>query len=169
MALKEIGCNGNRILGCPARGFEVLHALHGYLALPLGGAVQPPAGIQRLDRQQAFVWIDEQAAPRLRDLPLQVTPTALAASPSLLQGWQRGSALLLFSQLDAHRLAIASLIDWQPAQQDARALVQALREAHPQQQIKVPQLQRLDLGGQALRDGGFEQLPLHQLLMRAAP
>ena len=120
-----------------------------------------------LDRAEAFAWIDEEAAPRLADLPLQVTPVALAASASLLQGWQRGSALLLFAQLDAETLSIASLIDWQPAQHDARALLQALRAAHPQQQIKVPQLQRLDLGGQALRDCGFEAQALHQLLMRA--
>lgn len=150
------------------RGFEVLHELHGYRAPPLGGPAQAPAGLLRLDRQQAFDWIDTEALLRLADLPLQVTPVALAASTSFLQGWQQGSALLLFSQLDAQTLAIASLIDWQPEQQDARALLQRLRAAYPQQEIRVPQLQRLDCGGQALRDCGFAPLPLHQLLMRAA-
>lgn len=149
------------------RGFEPLHALHGYQAAALGGAPRPPpAELHVCEREPAFAWIDTEALPRLRDVPLQVTPVALAPSTTRLQAWQRGSAQLLFSQLDESTVAIASLIDWQPAQQDARALVQALRAAFPAQQIRVPQLQRLDLGGQALRDSGFEALPLHQLLMR---
>lgn len=149
-------------------GYAVLHELHGYLAPPLGGAAAEPAGgdIDVVDRDAAFAWIAAEARPRIADLPLQVTPAALTASTSALQAWRRGSAQLVFSELDAQTVAIASLLDWQPAQHDARALAGALRRAYPERQIRVPQLQRLDLGGQALRDAGFAVQPLHQLLMR---
>ncbi|MDN3918755.1 GNAT family N-acetyltransferase [Roseateles violae] len=151
-----------------SRGFETLHELQGYeAAAPGGAAAEPPAAIDRLDRAAAFAWIEREALPRLAELPLQQTPAALAAGTAELLGWQLGSALLLFSRLDADSLAIASLIDWRPAQNEARRLLRALRAAHPAQRIRVPQLQRLDTGGQALRDSGFQPLPLHQLLMRA--
>lgn len=148
-------------------GYAVLHELHGYLAPPLGGAaVAPGGGVEAASRDAAFAWIETQARPRVANLPLQVTPAALAASTSALQAWRRGTAQLVFSELDANTVAIASLIDGQPAQRDARALAEALRRAYPERQIRVPQLQRIDIGGQALRDAGFAVQPLHQLLMR---
>ncbi|MFY9509443.1 MAG: hypothetical protein WAQ05_00530, partial [Rubrivivax sp.] len=52
-----------------------------------------------------------------------------------------------------------------PAQHDARALVQALLAQHPGRAVRVPQLQRTELGGDALRDAGFQPLPLHQWWM----
>lgn len=147
------------------QGFEVRHELHGYQAAPLGGVAHLPADVRVHDRAQAFAWIRDEAMPRLRELPLQVTPIALAPSLTALQAWQCGSAQLVFSQLDTATVAIASLIDWQAEQADARRLVHGLRAAYPAQTIRVPQLQRLDLGGQALRDCGFEPQALHQLLM----
>ena len=65
-----------------------------------------------------------------------------------------------------------SLIDRNPAQRDATALVQALLAAHPGAKASVPQLQRDDLGGEALQRCGFATEALHQALMRldlAAP
>lgn len=148
-----------------SRDFAVRHALHGYQAPPLAGTAKPPSDLTERSREQAFAWITEQALPRLGELPLQVTPVALAPSTTPLQAWQRGSAQLVFSKLDAATVAIASLIDWRAEQLDARHLVQQLRAAYPAQTIRVPQLQRLDLGGQALRDCGFEPEPLYQWLM----
>lgn len=146
-------------------GFEVRHELHGYQAPALGGTARLPDEVRVHTREQAFAWIRDEALPRLHELPLQVTPLALAPSPTPLSAWQCGSAQLVFSQLDEATVAIASLIDWQAEQADARRLVRGLRAAYPAQMIRVPQLQRLDLGGQALRDCGFEPQPLHQLLM----
>lgn len=147
------------------RGFETLHELHGYQALP--GRVAPAACEFRVvEHGTALAWLREEAQVRLRNLPLQVTAASLQ-SASGMSAWQKGSAQLMFSRPDAATVAVGSLIDWQPAQDDARALLQALRAEFPQATLRVPQLQRLDLGGQALRELGFETLPLHQLLMRA--
>lgn len=151
-----------------SRGFEALHELHGWQAEPLGGAALPlPAGVSLHGRDDALAWIAVEAMPRIADLPLQATPLALAASPSVLQALRTGSAQLLFAETAADTLAISSLIDWQATQADARVLIEALRAFHPQHRISVPALQRDDLGGQALREAGFERQPLHQLLMRA--
>ncbi len=147
------------------RGFEALHELHGYQALP--GRVAPAAcEFRAVDHAAALAWLRDEAQARLRDLPLQVTAASLQ-SASGVSAWQKGSAQLMFSQPDEATVLVGSLIDWQPTQTDARALLQALRAEFPQATLRVPQLQRLDLGGQALRELGFETLPLHQLLMRA--
>ena len=147
------------------RGFETLHELHGYQALP--GSVAPAAcEFRALEHEAALAWLRDEAQARLRDLPLQVTAASLQSATGM-SAWQKGSAQLMFSQPDDATVVVGSLIDWQPAQTDARALLQALRAEFPQATLRVPQLQRLDLGGQALRELGFETLPLHQLLMRA--
>ncbi|WP_349741576.1 GNAT family N-acetyltransferase [Roseateles cavernae] len=147
------------------RGFETLHELHGYQALP--GSVAPAAcEFRAVEHGAALAWLRDEAQARLRDLPLQVTAASLQ-SASGMSAWQKGSAQLMFSRPDAATVVVGSLIDWQPAQTNARALLQALRAEFPQATLRVPQLQRLDLGGQALRELGFETLPLHQLLMRA--
>ena len=59
-----------------------------------------------------------------------------------------------------------SLVDRDPAQHDADVLVAALLARHPGRFIKVPALQRPDVGGDALARAGFAREPLHQLLMR---
>ncbi|MDC6167374.1 hypothetical protein, partial [Paucibacter sp. XJ19-41] len=147
------------------RGFETLHELHGYQALP--GSVAPAAcEFRALEHEAALAWLRDEAQARLRDLPLQVTAASLQSATGM-SAWQKGSAQLVFSRPDDATVVVGSLIDWQPAQTDARALLQALRAEFPQATLRVPQLQRLDLGGQALRELGFETLPLHQLLMRA--
>jgi len=149
-----------------SRGFAARHELHGWQAPPPGGEMTAlPAGIERAGRDEAFAWID--ALPFIGELPLQVTPVALAASPVPLQAFRLGRAQLLFAETAPGVLTISSLIDTSPAQADALALVRALRAAHPVHRSVVPALQRLDVGGQALRDAGFERQPLHQLLMRA--
>lgn len=48
---------------------------------------------------------------------------------------------------------------------DAAALIQALARIYPQRRLRVPQLQRDDLGGQSLRVLGASPMPLHQCWM----
>jgi hypothetical protein len=112
--------------------------------------------------EAALDWL-VRAARQMPDLPMQVTAAAL---PAQWQAWQSGSAQLLFSGDTPAPLTIHSLIDLDPLQQHAQALVQALLARNPWRELQVPQLQRLDVGGEALRRLGFEQLALHQLWMR---
>lgn len=145
------------------RGFELRHELHGYLAEP--GVVEPAcAPVERVAPAEALAWL-ETAELRIPDLPLQVGAAALSSAPGL-QAWRHGSAQLAFGRPDKTMIAIASLIDPMPSQADARTLLQALRAEFPQATLRVPQLQRLDLGGRALRALGFAPQPLHQLLMQ---
>jgi hypothetical protein len=148
------------------RGFEARHELHGYLAAP--GAVVPAAApaIRVVSTDEAMAWLDA-AETRVAELPLQVTAGVLRAARDL-SAWQLGAAQLVFSRPEAGSVAIASLIDPGPGQRDAQALLQALRQEFAQHRLRVPQLQRLDLGGAALRALGFEALPLHQLWMLRA-
>ncbi|QPF75913.1 GNAT family N-acetyltransferase [Roseateles sp. DAIF2] len=147
------------------RGFEPLHELQGHVAAP--GVVAPAAGaaIRVVPPAEALAWL-EAAEARIAGLPLQVGAVALRVATGMT-AWQLGRAQLMFGRPDAQQqIAIASLIDTGPEQADARALVQALRAEFPQATLRVPQLQRADLGGAALRALGFAPLPLHQLLMR---
>ncbi|MCH7343420.1 GNAT family N-acetyltransferase [Pelomonas sp. CA6] len=147
------------------RGFQTLHALHGYLAeagtLTAGPA---PDGVDAVDADAALDWL-ERAEARLAGLPLQVTRASLRHAQGL-RALRRGGAQLAYTLPDAHSVAIASLIAPPGCEADARALVLALAADHPQRSLRVPQLQRLDLGGQVLRDLGFAPQPLHQLLMQ---
>lgn len=151
------------------RGFEARHELHGYVGpgRPSPGVVPEPLDV---GRDAAFEWLAE-AEHVFPDLPLQVTPaglTALTSPAADLQAWRLGSAQVMFCQTGADQLVIHSLIDRDPAQRDALALLQALRALHPGRPVRVPPLQRDDVGGAALRRAGFERLPLHQLWMLKA-
>lgn len=145
------------------RGFAARHALHGYLAPP--GVVEPAPGAARpVELATALAWLDAAEA-RIPELPLQVTAGVLRVAQGLV-AWQQGEAQLVFSRPDAASVAVASLIDPGPGQRDAQTLLRALRAEFPQASLRVPQLQREDLGGAALRALGAEPLPLHQLLMQ---
>jgi ribosomal protein S18 acetylase RimI-like enzyme len=149
------------------RGFEAVHALHGY-ARPAGLALdRPQVGDPHEDvaLASAWAWLDELSAAR-GDLPLQVTGESLRAQATVPQAWRRGTAQLVFLPADAATIQVQSLVDTDPAQQDAESLVAQLVAAFPERRIAVPQLQRADLGGDALLRLGFERLPLHQWLMR---
>jgi hypothetical protein len=93
----------------------------------------------------------------------------VAANPRPLTFWQHGGAQLVFSVVDPTPIHVHSLVDPEPGQQDARALVRALRAAHPRRAITVPPLQRDDLGGIALRDTGFQRQVMNQVLLVRAP
>ena len=149
-----------------SRGFETIDALHGYqcMAPASGGSDVAPEAI---DSQDAFDWLDACSRAGCA-LPLQVTPRSLQALPVRLQAWRAGSAQLVFSQGDDGILQVHSLVDREPAQQSARELVAALLARHPGHAIRVPQLQRAAVGGEALEALAFARLPLHQLWMRRA-
>lgn len=147
------------------RGFALRHELHGYLAEP--GCVSPaaaPAGLREVGPEAAEEWL-AAAECRIADLPLQVGPAALSAAATRT-AWQLDGAQLLFSQPDAQSVSVLSLIDEAPQQAAARALLLALRARHPEATLRVPQIQRLDLGGAALRALGLAVQPLHQLLLQ---
>ncbi|WP_197047223.1 N-acetyltransferase [Paucibacter sp. KBW04] len=144
-----------------SRGFVARHELHGYLAEPgrIGGLDHPVHEIAR--PADALDWLQEQAPP---DLPLQVSPPILRQSA--LHTWRWGRAQLMFALPDVHSLQISSLLDVSgPAQRDARVLLQTLAARYPQRTLRVPALQRPELGGEALRELGFERQGLHQLWM----
>lgn len=147
------------------RGFAAVHPLYGYRRA--GGLPAPASGgdAQPIDLAQAF---DRLGALAVRDgaLPLQVTPPSLRALPGPLQAWTCGAALLVWSEGPGPRLTLHALVDPQPGQRDAQALLAALLRRHASCEVAVPQLQRPDLGGAALEALGFERLPLHQLLLR---
>lgn len=146
-----------------SRGFEVVHELHGYTF-----EASPPQGhastVREVDSTEAMAWLQACAAT-LPLLPLQVTPSCLSTVADPLLAWQHGQAQLVFSIGSGALVQIHSLVDRDPAQRDAAVLLQALRCRHPQRRVHVPALQRLDVGGQALRDAGWVVQPLHQLLM----
>jgi hypothetical protein len=79
--------------------------------------------------------------------------------------WRRGQAQVVFGGAEGRAIVIHSLVDRGPAQEDAFELLQSLRALHPGRALRVPPLQRPDVGGAALRRAGFETLPLHQLWM----
>jgi ribosomal protein S18 acetylase RimI-like enzyme len=162
-----------------SRGFETVHVLHGWqaplmtLGQPTGpGPLPDPAAHagenqhpvhpapHAVDMSTALNWLDE-AERRWPDLPLQVTQASLQplAEP---HAWQCGQAQVVFTLPD-ETVMVNSFIA--PDTRDAARLIQALATVYPQRRLRVPQLQRDDLGGQALRQLGAQPLPLHQLWM----
>jgi ribosomal protein S18 acetylase RimI-like enzyme len=148
-----------------SRGFEPIAELHGYERAPGSPASAPPAPPQEVTPGEAVAWLRALA---IGGLPFQVSAAAIAASPGPLVAWRSGAAQLVFSPRDASNVAVMSLVDPAPQQAGANALARALAHAYPQATLRVPQLQRPDLGGRALESLGWARRPLHQLLMRRA-
>lgn len=145
-------------------GFVEQHALHGWRhTAPDGEPGTAPAPAVAADA--ALAWLRD-AERRIADLPLQVGADIVAVLPPGWMAWRQGSAQLVFSGDAAAGLTVRSLVDLDPAQHDAEALLRALLAAHPGVGVSVPALQRYDLGGAALRRCGFAPEPLHQLIMR---
>jgi ribosomal protein S18 acetylase RimI-like enzyme len=154
------------------RGFEVVHGLYGYeRAADAALAAGPLATPQAVPLDDAWAWLDE-AERRLPDLPLQVTAPVLAvaaaASPAALQAWRTGDAQVVFADRPGEPVLLHSLVDADPAQAGAVALAQGLASAFPGRVLRMPPLQRADIGGDALERAGFVRQPLHQWLMRRA-
>jgi GNAT superfamily N-acetyltransferase len=146
-------------------GFVERHALQGWQRIAdAGEARMPPPGFA-CTQAEALAWLREAEAT-LVDLPLQVSAAVVDVLTLPWTAWRRGSAQLVFTVDPAASVIVRSLIDLDPAQHDAEALVQALLAAHPGAKVSVPALQRGDLGGEALRRCGFTAEALHQALMR---
>jgi ribosomal protein S18 acetylase RimI-like enzyme len=151
-----------------SRGFEVVHALHGYDGAAGGSSdarPAPMAAAETVDPDAAWAWLAE-AGREIGNLPFQVTPASLAAIATPLQAWRRGTAQLVFADDAGTGVTVHSLVDRDARQHDAQALVEGLLARHPGRAIRVPALQRPDLGGDALRRAGFRPQPLHQWLMQ---
>jgi GNAT superfamily N-acetyltransferase len=149
-------------------GFEALHALNGWRRedwRPEG----VPCTLQALSREAALDWLAEAEA-HMPALPLQVGPTTLGARSHWddVRAWRLGQAQLVLQQPAGGPLRVLSLVDRDPSQQDAEALLMAVGQRHPGADWRVPQLQRDDLGGSALQRLGFTPEPLHQLWMHKA-
>lgn len=145
------------------RGFVMIDVLYGYEHQAVAGAAGGTPRIVPLE--DAFDWLDVCGAAGC-ELPLQVTPRSLRTLPVALQAWRQGSAQLVFSEGAGERLQVNSLVDRDPAQRDAEALVASLLARFPGSTVHVPQLQRPSVGGAALERLGFQRLPLHQVWMR---
>lgn len=170
--LEVFAANERAVRLYQGRGFEVVHGLHGY---ERPTTAEPPAASegpapQPVTLDDAWAWLDE-AERSLPDLPLQVTSPVLAvaaAGPGVLRAWRLGSAQLVFADRPGEPLALLSLVDHDPAQAGAEALALAVAAAFPGRLLRMPPLQRADIGGDALERAGFVRQPLHQWLMRRA-
>lgn len=145
------------------RGFAEVAPLYGYTRAEQGAADDQACNVGReVALDDAFQWLDRCQA----DLPLQVTSGSLAALPVRLRAWQHGGAQAVLSENAAGTVTLHSLVDLSPGQEDAQALVGGLLRALADREFHVPQLQRPDVGGEALERMGFERLALHQLYLR---
>ena len=146
-------------------GFAERHALHGFLREAPPRQNQPAPTAELVAQADALAWL--QASEReIADLPLQVSAPIVAALPVPWTAWRHGRAQLVFSGDDRQGLLLRSLIDRDPAQADAEALLRTLCATYPGARIQVPALQRPDLGGEALQRCGFARETLHQWIMR---
>jgi GNAT superfamily N-acetyltransferase len=147
-----------------SRGFEEVCGLDGW-KLPEGFA---PAGalareVRAVDRADALAWLDE-ADRRVDGLPFPVGARCMAAQVRPLSFWRCGGAQVAFSVVEGTPTQIHSLVDPDPALDDAEALARALAAAHPG--VFAPPILRADLGGTALQRAGFVPHMMSQVLMR---
>ncbi|HEY0955276.1 MAG TPA: GNAT family N-acetyltransferase, partial [Roseateles sp.] len=146
-------------------GFVEQHALQGWQRLARAGEPVAPAAVRVVTADAALAWLRDAEA-RVADLPLQVGAAIVGALTTPWTAWRLGSAQLVFSGDAAAGLIVRSLIDLDPVQPQAQALLRALVAAYPGARLSVPALQRPDLGGHALRRCGFAPEALHQFIMR---
>lgn len=160
--LEVFAQNGRALRLYESRSFVAVAELFGYERAP--GAAEPPREApQAVSRAQAIAWLQARA---VENLPFQVSAPAVADHPAALVAWRSRGAQLVFVARDETQAAVVSLVDTEAGQRGARNLVQALAAAYPRATLRVPQLQRTDLGGGALAALGWQRLPLHQRLMR---
>lgn len=145
-------------------GFVERHALHGWRRVADAvEACMPPADMA-CTQDEALAWLREAEAT-IADLPLQVCADVVGVLTVPWTAWRRGSAQLVFTGDRESGVIVRSLIDRNPAQHDAEALLQTLLAAYPGAKISVPPRQRGDLGGEALQRCGFTAEALHQAIM----
>jgi GNAT superfamily N-acetyltransferase len=147
-----------------SRGFEVACGLDGWKAPE---AVAPPVAgtrdVRTVGRDAGLAWLDE-AERRVAWLPFPTSGRCMAAQVRPLSSWQCGSAQLVFSVVEGTPAQIHSLVDLDPALDDAEVLARAVAAAHPG--VFAPPVLRGDLGGAALPRAGFVPHMMSQVLMR---
>lgn len=147
-----------------AHGFREVDALYGYECVaPENGS--PKADPPAVDVQDAYVWLDRCIREGCA-LPLQITGPSLRVQSSNLQSWRSRSAQLIFGEDSSGIVHVHSLVDREQGQHGAQALVTLLLADYPGRIVRVPQLQRHEVGGAALENLGFSRLPLHQVWMK---
>jgi GNAT superfamily N-acetyltransferase len=147
-----------------SRGFEVVCGLDGWKA-PEGAApaIAATRDVRAVGRDAGLAWLDE-ADRRLAWLPFPTSGRCMSAQARPLTFWQRGGAQLVFSVVEGTPTHIHSLVDLDPALDDAEVLARAVAAAHPG--VFAPPVLRGDIGGAALPRAGFVPHMMSQVLMR---
>ncbi|TDR82876.1 GNAT family N-acetyltransferase [Paludibacterium purpuratum] len=162
LALETFAQNPRAVRLYQKHGFVIRHTLHGYTRAP-GASEASAVPAAPVERERALAWLKDAEAG-IGELALQVCAPVIQALATDWQAWQRGSAQLVFS-VNGGTVTLHSLIDGTPNQHDAQALLRQLAAALPAQAWDVPQLQRADLGGEALLAAGCERKALYQYWM----
>lgn len=148
-----------------SRGFEAMSELRGYARDPQARVAMPHSDVATVTLDEAFALIDRVARSR-GDLPVQVTPVSLRAGLAPLHALRSGEAVLAYSESVPGTIGVQAIVDPDPSLRNAEALAAHVSALFPAHRIAAGQVQRPDIGGDALERQGFERLPLHQLLMR---
>lgn len=144
-----------------SRGFEAVCLLYGYAAG--ASAAAEKLTNEEVSRDDAVRWLAEVDAAQ----PWQVSGAAVAAAPGEVFCWRHADAQLVFrAGAGDGPVGVVSLIDRDPAQAGAVALLAGLRAAYPARALQAPQPQRDDGPARAFDAAGWARLPLHQLLLR---
>jgi len=150
-----------------SHGFVAVTELFGFERAPALLAASETEAFDAVEAADAIAWLqDVEQYGKVDALPWQVSARAMALAATPPMAWRRGSAQLMFHLRSERELVVASLVDLDARQHDARALLRALAQWHPQHALAMPQLQRMDLGGDAMQAEGWLRMTLHQQLMR---
>lgn len=156
-------------------GFAVAQGLYGHELEPAhaaGPSAAPAMAIDAVTLDEAAAWLDA-AEQRVPDLPLQVGAGSLraaeqAAPGSLKAARARDAQVVWSAPAEPGAVVVHSLVDSSADQAGAEALLHHLQARHPGRTLRVPPLQRDDLGGLAWQRLGAARQPLHQWLMSRA-
>lgn len=163
MELEVFARNARALALYRSRGFETVAELHGYTRRPGEPAAAATDRIDEGGQADAVAWLENCG---VEGLPFQVGAQSIAAVTTPVKAWRCGGAQLVFSDADPTRIVLLSLVDADARQHGSRQLARVLAAHYPQAVLRMPQLLRLDRGGDALAAEGWTREPLHQLLLR---
>ena len=163
MELEVFARNARALALYRSRGFETVAELHGYTRRPGAPASAATDRIDEGGQADAVAWLEGCG---VEGLPFQLGAQSIAAVTTPVKAWRCAGAQLVFSDADPTRIAILSLVDADARQHGSRQLARVLAAHYPKAVLRMPQLLRLDRGGDALAAEGWTREPLHQLLLR---
>lgn len=163
MELEVFARNARALALYRSRDFETVAELHGYTRRPGTPAAAATDRIDEGGQADAVAWLEGCG---VEGLPFQLGAQSIAAVATPVKAWRCAGAQLVFSDADPTRIAILSLVDADARQHGSRQLARVLAAHYPQAVLRMPQLLRLDRGGDALAAEGWTREPLHQLLLR---